>query len=231
MSSSESESVAANVAQWTKANADHTDAAAARQWAADEISWGVFGVPEADVDCLGDVDGIDVVELGCGNGDKLATLLRQAGVPGVHAHLVDLSEAALARSLPALAAIEEPGVRATTHQATYEEGLLALPGDDAPPTLVVFLGSGIAGAIIGQVWDPLPGWFTTTMLALNIAVGGTIVFTLLAVFANQRRDALAALRVEQAKAESLLLNILPRPIAEKLKAESQPIADQFESYA
>jgi len=95
--------------------------------------------------------------------------------------------------------------------------------------LVVFLGSGLAGELIGPVWTPLPGWFTSTMLALNIAVGGTIVFTLLAVFASQRRAALAALRQEQAKSETLLLNILPRSIAEKLKAETQPIADQFES--
>jgi adenylate cyclase len=95
--------------------------------------------------------------------------------------------------------------------------------------LVVFLGSGIAGEIIGPIWDPLPGWFTSTMLALNIAVGGTIVFTLLALFASQRSDALAALRVEQAKAESLLLNILPRSIADRLKAQTQPIADQIGS--
>ncbi len=95
--------------------------------------------------------------------------------------------------------------------------------------LVVFLGSGIAGEVIGPIWPPLPGWFTSTMLALNIAVGGTIVFTLLAVFASQRRDALAALRQEQAKAENLLLNILPRSIADKLKAQTQRIADQFES--
>jgi len=95
--------------------------------------------------------------------------------------------------------------------------------------LVVFLGSGIAGEVIGPVWEPLPVWFTSTMLALNIAVGGTIVFTLLAVFAAQRRDALAALRQEQAKAENLLLNILPRSIADKLKAETQPIADHFGS--
>jgi guanylate cyclase len=93
--------------------------------------------------------------------------------------------------------------------------------------LVVFLGSGIAGEVIGPIWQPLPGWFTSTMLALNIAVGGTIVFTLLAVFARQRRDALAALQLEQAKAENLLLNILPRPIADKLKAHAEPIADQF----
>jgi adenylate cyclase len=95
--------------------------------------------------------------------------------------------------------------------------------------LVVFLGSGLAGEIIGPVWEPLPVWFTSTMLALNIAVGGTIVFTLLAVFASQRRDALAALQMEQAKAENLLLNILPRSIADRLKAQTQPIADQFGS--
>ena len=93
--------------------------------------------------------------------------------------------------------------------------------------VVVFLGSGIAGEIIGPVRDPLPGWFTSTMLALNIAVGGTIVFILLAVFARERSEALAALRVEQAKAENLLLNILPSSIADKLKAQTQPIADQF----
>jgi adenylate cyclase len=95
--------------------------------------------------------------------------------------------------------------------------------------LVVFLGSGIAGEVIGPLWSPLPGWFTTAMLALNIAVGGAIVFTLLAVFASQRRDALAALRQEQAKAENLLLNILPRSIADKLKDQTQRIADHFES--
>jgi len=87
--------------------------------------------------------GARVVELGCGNGDKLATLLRQAGVPGVHAHLVDLSQTALARSVQALAALDGQDVRVTTHQATYEDGLLALTDADAPPTLVVFLGSNI----------------------------------------------------------------------------------------
>src|SRR5688572_20441683 len=95
--------------------------------------------------------------------------------------------------------------------------------------LVVFLGSGIAGEAIGPIPPQLPGWFTSTMLALNIAVGGAIMFTLLAVFAGERRDALAALRLEQAKSENLLLNILPRSIADKLKAHTRPIADQFGS--
>jgi adenylate cyclase len=94
--------------------------------------------------------------------------------------------------------------------------------------LVVFLASGI----VGEAWHPLPAlpaWFNSTMLALNVAVGGSIVFTLLALFAQQRQDALRALRIEQDKAENLLLNILPRSIAERLKAETQPIADQFDA--
>ena len=95
--------------------------------------------------------------------------------------------------------------------------------------LVVFLGSGIAGEVVGPIWPPPPNWFTSTMLALNIAVGGAIVFTLLAVFASQRRDALEALRQEQAKAENLLLNILPRSIADRLRAGTEPIADEFGS--
>src|SRR5437773_6146840 len=94
--------------------------------------------------------------------------------------------------------------------------------------VVAFLPSGV----VGEAWhplSPLPAWFNTTMLALNVVVGGTIVFTLLALFARQREAALMALRVEQDKAESLLLNILPRSIAERLKAETQPIADHFEA--
>jgi adenylate cyclase len=92
--------------------------------------------------------------------------------------------------------------------------------------VLIFLASGVAGELWGGPSN-LPGWFTTTMLALNIVVGGTIVFTLLALFARQRRDALGALKIEQAKTENLLLNILPRSIAEKLKEQRQTIADQF----
>jgi adenylate cyclase len=94
---------------------------------------------------------------------------------------------------------------------------------------VVFLGSGLAGELLGAVSPAVPEWFTSTMLALNVTVGGLLVFTLLAMFADQRRNALAALRVEQAKAENLLLNILPQSIADRLKAEPRTIADHFSS--
>jgi len=92
----------------------------------------------------------------------------------------------------------------------------------------VFLLLGIAGEVLFPDAD-LPIWFTSTMLALNVIGTGSIVFTLLATFANQRNAALAALRVEQQKSESLLTNILPSSIAERLKAANEPIADHFVS--
>jgi len=84
---------------------------------------------------------------------------------------------------------------------------------------VAFLGAGILGELTGGV-STLPRWFSTTMLALNVIVGGAVVFILLAVFAQQRQDA-------QEQADSLLLNVLPRSIADRLKAHAQPIADSF----
>jgi adenylate cyclase len=94
--------------------------------------------------------------------------------------------------------------------------------------VLVFLLTGVAGEVLFRDAD-LPIWFTSTMLALNIIGAGSVAFTLLASFANQRNVALAALRVEQEKSEVLLMNILPRSIAERLKVASQTIADHFDS--
>jgi guanylate cyclase len=94
--------------------------------------------------------------------------------------------------------------------------------------ILVFLLTGVAGEVFFRDAD-LPIWFTSTMLALNVIGAGSVAFTLLASFANQRNTALAALRVEQEKSELLLMNILPRSIAERLKAASQTIADHFGS--
>jgi adenylate cyclase len=92
--------------------------------------------------------------------------------------------------------------------------------------LVLFLGSGIAAILLGGE-SPLPEWFSSLMLALNISVGGAIVFTLLALFAKQREEAMVGLRSAQERADNLLLSILPGSIAERLKASPQTIADQF----
>jgi ubiquinone/menaquinone biosynthesis C-methylase UbiE len=75
------DSVAANVATWTKANAEHTDADATRAWTKDAIDWGVFGVPESEIHALGDVAGVDVVELGCGTAYFSARLAKLGARP------------------------------------------------------------------------------------------------------------------------------------------------------
>ena len=75
------ESLSGNVAAWTKANADHTDGAAERQWALEEMEWGAFAVPESSVGCIGDVAGLDVVELGCGTAYVSAILAKQGARP------------------------------------------------------------------------------------------------------------------------------------------------------
>jgi SAM-dependent methyltransferase len=79
--SSPDDSVARNVAQWTRTNAEFTDRAGPRHWAQKEIDWGVFRVPEADVGALGDVAGLDVVELGCGTAYFSARLARLGARP------------------------------------------------------------------------------------------------------------------------------------------------------
>ena len=61
------DSIAANVAEWTATNAAFTDAQAERAWEPQDLTWGVFGVREDAIGSpLGEVAGLDVVELGCG---------------------------------------------------------------------------------------------------------------------------------------------------------------------
>src|SRR5437667_7099141 len=93
--------------------------------------------------------------------------------------------------------------------------------------LAVFISSGIAGQIVGPL-STLPEWFTSTMLGLNVAVGGSIVFILIATFLGQRDRAMDALAREQERSERLLLNVLPREIAPRRKAGENPIADAYE---
>jgi adenylate cyclase len=94
--------------------------------------------------------------------------------------------------------------------------------------VLVFLLTGLAGEVLFREAD-VPTWFTSAMLALNVIGAGSVAFTLLASFADQRNEALTALRIEQQKSELLLMNILPSSIAERLKAASQTIADHFGS--
>jgi ubiquinone/menaquinone biosynthesis C-methylase UbiE len=74
------EYVARNVEIWTKTNADYTGPQARRAWT-EELQWSVFGIPESELGALGDVDGLDVVDLGCGTGYLSAWLARRGARP------------------------------------------------------------------------------------------------------------------------------------------------------
>jgi SAM-dependent methyltransferase len=65
---------------------------APQQWGEETWSWGMWGTPEDDLGTIGDVDGLDVIELGCGTAYWSAWLARR----GAHPVGVDLSEAQLA---------------------------------------------------------------------------------------------------------------------------------------
>jgi SAM-dependent methyltransferase len=52
-----------------------------RNWNAEEPTWGTWGIPESEVDMLGGVAGLDVIELGCGTGYVSAWLARLGARP------------------------------------------------------------------------------------------------------------------------------------------------------
>ena len=70
------------VAAWTRENAEYTDARAESAWAEEEISWGVWQVPERELNALPDMAGKDVVELGCGTA-YFGAWLKKAGAARV----------------------------------------------------------------------------------------------------------------------------------------------------
>ena len=80
------EHVALNRAKWDAKAAEYA-APGERAWAlaTGEESWGIFGVPEAELHLLpDDLDGVDAIELGCGTGYISAWMARRgARVVGI----------------------------------------------------------------------------------------------------------------------------------------------------
>ncbi|MGI8617253.1 MAG: adenylate/guanylate cyclase domain-containing protein [Actinomycetota bacterium] len=77
--------------------------------------------------------------------------------------------------------------------------------------------------------DPadLPEAVRRAFFALNVAGVSVTTYFLLQYFVRQRNRAMEALDREHARSERLLLNVLPPPIADRLK-EREAIADRFE---
>jgi SAM-dependent methyltransferase len=73
-----------NRAAWDSYAADYV-APGERNWAADEPSWGIWGIPESEVGMLpAELDGKDAIELGCGTAYVSAWLARRgARVTGI----------------------------------------------------------------------------------------------------------------------------------------------------
>ena len=70
--------VSANRTTWDQ-DASNWVESGRRSWATDELTWGTWDVPEADLELLPDVSDFDVVELGCGTGYVSAWLARRGG--------------------------------------------------------------------------------------------------------------------------------------------------------
>lgn len=86
-----------------------------------------------------------IVELGAGNGDKLAAMLSSAArrARPLTLDLIDISAAALANASRALSVFDQ--VRVVAHESSYEAGLQRLASEPAATgrTLMLFLGSNI----------------------------------------------------------------------------------------
>ena len=84
-----------------------------------------------------------LVELGCGNGEKIEAVIAELPESPLSVHLIDISADALRATEARLARFRHVSVRA--HEAPYETGLERLRPllGDCTGTLVMFLGSNI----------------------------------------------------------------------------------------
>jgi len=107
--------------------------------------------------------------------------------------------------------------------------LLFVGARQAIPWFAAFAGLvAVSGAIdpaLAARAPHVPGGVVVTLFALNVLGVAAVAFALLQYFVRARERALAALEIEQAKSERLLLNVLPEPVAARLKEHEGIIAD------
>jgi adenylate cyclase len=92
---------------------------------------------------------------------------------------------------------------------------------------LVALSALIDGAL-PEPAEALPSWLVVAFFALNILGPSVTTFGLLEHFVRSRDRAHRLLAAEQERSETLLLSILPRPIAERLKVSQDVIAERCE---
>ena len=94
------------------------------------------------------------------------------------------------------------------------------------PWFAAFVATIVLSLVLAEVVRPdagdLPESFVRTFDVLNIVAVSFVAIMLLVTFARGRDEA-------QARADALLLNVLPEEVARRLQSDPQSIADQFES--
>jgi SAM-dependent methyltransferase len=107
---SPSDHASANRDAWGAKARDYEEPAR-RHWAQDEITWGIWEIPEASIGSLPAVDGRDVIELGCGTAYVSAWLARRGARPvGVD---VTPEQLATARAMQAEHGLDFPLIEAS----------------------------------------------------------------------------------------------------------------------
>jgi guanylate cyclase len=104
-------------------------------------------------------------------------------------------------------------------------------GGRAKVWFVAFAAVVAAAGLLEPVLDyrhSMPSAVVTTFFVANIVAVATVAFILLRYFTIQRELAFNLLGDEQEKSEALLLNILPKQIAESLKRSPSTIADHID---
>ncbi len=94
--------------------------------------------------------------------------------------------------------------------------------------LVLALLTVLDPALVDRDPAELPEWLVIVFFVLNIAGMTLGAFVMLGYFVHQRERAHAALEVERERSERLLLNVLPEPIADRLKGQEGVIAEQHD---
>jgi adenylate cyclase len=102
----------------------------------------------------------------------------------------------------------------------------------ATPWFIAFVAATVASGILephlhGE--GHVPTSIVVTFFVLNVLGVSTTVYLLLCYFMGERERILDALRIEQDRSERLLLNVLPAPIAQRLKQAPGVIADGFDA--
>lgn len=94
--------------------------------------------------------------------------------------------------------------------------------------------SGVLDNRLSLITPLIPSWLVVANFVMNIGAMSGVAYFVVRYFALERQRALEALQQEhrllydeQTRSQALLLNVLPEPIAERLKLTPGPIADAF----